>query len=83
MGKSEEPIPEDTAPRLRVIVERSAPDPDRPHLGEVIERRFADVDRISAGCYASAEDLAARFRKDAERLKDLALMVWPPDLVIV
>ena len=79
MAKPAARLPDQTQPRIRVLVERSAPDPMRPRLSDEIELAFADVDRASAACYASAEDLAQRFRKNTARVEEVVRRVWPPE----
>lgn len=71
-------LPDQTQPRIRALVERSAPDPERPRLNPEHEAAFEQVDRASAACYASAEDLSFRLRRAAERV-DGVCRVWPPD----
>lgn len=55
-------LPRDSVAHVRVIAERSAPDPNRPRLADEHERRLEDVERRSAACYAEAEELAHQMR---------------------
>lgn len=82
MAKPATRLPDKTQPRLQVLVERSSPDPERPRLSAEVERAFESVDRASAACYASAEDLAHKLYRAADRTVEVAhrvCRVWPPD----
>ncbi len=79
MARPAQTLPEETQPRIFLLVERSAPDPDRPRMESETERAFACVDRESAACYASCEDLSHQLRKSAARADEIACSAWPPD----
>ena len=55
-------LPVDPVARVRMIAERSVPDPDRPRLSEENERKLEDVERRSAVCYAESEELTHQLR---------------------
>lgn len=61
-------LPEETQPRLRALVEHSAPDVDRPRLPSETEKRLDDVERRTAACYADAEERAFRIRRLKQQL---------------
>jgi hypothetical protein len=77
MAKPRTRLPDQTQPRIRILVERSAPDPRRPYLSDELELAFERVDRESAACYASAEDLSHRLRRAADRA-EAVVQIWPP-----
>lgn len=68
MSRSAAALPEDTLPRIRAIVEKSAPDPERPQLAPDREASLTEIERKSAGCYASMEDASAQLRKIAKEI---------------
>lgn len=56
-------LADETQPRIKVLIERSAPDPDRPRLSETVERALAEVETKSAAAYADNENRVARQRR--------------------
>lgn len=62
-------LPDQTQPRLRILVEQSAPDPHKPKIPEEIENAFEPVERQSAACYASMEDRTFQLQKIASELE--------------
>jgi len=44
------------------------PDPERPRLSEEIEKKLEPVERMSAQCYAEAEELTFQLRAVTEYL---------------
>lgn len=64
-----EDMPDKTQPRLRVLVEKSSPDPDRPKINEEAERRLNEVERKTAACYASIEETTFQLHKLGKKLK--------------
>lgn len=77
MAKPARRLPDDTQPRIRLLVEQSQPDPNRPRLDPEIERRFARVDAEAAACYASMEETTFRLGRLAGEEDESR--VWPPD----
>lgn len=77
MAKPARRLPDDTQPRIRILVEQSQPDPDRPRLDPELERRFARVDAEAAACYASMEETTFRLGRLAGEEDEGR--VWPPD----
>lgn len=66
-------IPDQTQPRIRAIVLRSAPNIDRPRLPEEIERSLDSIERRTASCYADAENRTANLRKLARTIRSKKL----------
>lgn len=62
-------VPDQTQPRIRAIVMRSAPSIDRPRLPEEIERSLDPLERRTASCYADAENRTANLRKLARSIR--------------
>lgn len=62
-------LPDETQPRLRILVEQSAPDPDKPRIPEDLEHAFEPLERQSAACYASMEDRTFQLQKLADALE--------------
>jgi hypothetical protein len=56
-------VPDETLPRIKILVERSAPNPERPRLPEDIELQLQEIETKSAACYADNENRVARLRK--------------------
>jgi hypothetical protein len=54
---------------LKVITERSMPDPQRPRLSDEIEAQLESVETQTAACYADSEDLAYQIRKARESVE--------------
>lgn len=61
-------VSDDTLPRLKAIVENSAPDPNKPMLPPHIEDSLAETDRAQASCYAGLEEVTYRTYKLAEKI---------------
>ena len=57
-----------TQPRLRAIVERSAPNPDRPKLSEEAERNLDSIERRTAATYAEMEEETFRIQRLAKTM---------------
>ena len=72
------PLPDQTQPRLRVLVENSAPNPNRPRLDEDTEKHLDPVERRSASCYADMENRTARLRKLARDISTTRREKLPP-----
>jgi hypothetical protein len=66
MTRSLARLPTNPAARVRLIVDRSQPDPDRPRLSEELEKRLEPIERTTAQCYAEAEELTYQIRRAAE-----------------
>ena len=61
-------LPDETLPRIKILVERSAPDPDRPRLPEEVEHQLTEVESKSAACYADNENRVASLHKFAREI---------------
>lgn len=68
----EVPLSDQTQPRIRALVENSAPDPDRPRLSDEVERELEPTERQSAVCYADAENRTAKMRRLARDIRIVA-----------
>jgi hypothetical protein len=62
-------LPDETQPRIRILVEQSAPDPNKPKIPEEIESAFEPVERMSAACYASMEERTFQLQKLANEIE--------------
>jgi hypothetical protein len=62
-------LPDDTSPRLRILVEHSAPDLERPMLSEESEKRLDRIERETAACYADMENDTFILHREAKRLR--------------
>lgn len=63
-------LPDDTLPRLKILVENSGPDPDKPPLRPEVENALQESDRVAAGCYAEMEELSYRTHRLAEKIRN-------------
>lgn len=75
MSQSVKKMPDNTEPRIRFLVEKSAPSTSRPRLSEEREKRLNATERKSAACYASMENSSAELSKLAEALEQAAKKV--------
>lgn len=64
-------LPDQTRPRIQLLVERSAPDPTRTRLPPEIEERLNRVERESAACYADMENETFLIHRIAQKLGEL------------
>ncbi len=58
-----------TMPRLKAIVERSAPNPNRPKLSEEAEQQLDAIERKTAATYAEMEEMTFRVLKLAKKIE--------------
>jgi hypothetical protein len=58
-------LPDQTIPRLKALVEHSAPNPERPQLPEESEKRLAEVERKTAAVYCEMEEKTKRIHMHA------------------
>jgi hypothetical protein len=68
MAKPPERFPTDPVLRVVRIADRSMPNLDRPRLSDELEKRLEPVERMSAVCYAEAEELTFQLRAVTEYL---------------
>ena len=61
-------LPDETLPRIKMLVENSAPNPNRPRLPEEAEQRLAEVERKTAKTYAEAEETTHRIFRLADQI---------------
>lgn len=65
-------LPDQTIPRIRALVENSAPNLNNPtRLPEEDERKLSEVEQRSAACYADIEERTYRMRRFAAILSPL------------
>lgn len=64
-------LPEETQPRLKVIVERSLPSGNKPPLPGDLDKKFAPLENKTAACYAVMEENTAQLRKINNDIKKL------------
>lgn len=68
-------LPDETIPRMRMLIENSAPDPERPRLPEEAEQRLANTEVRNAQAYAEIEETNYRLNKLAESIRgDIATL---------
>lgn len=62
-------LPDETLPRIKLLLENSAPNPDRPRLSAESEAALAAVEGKSAETYAEAEETTHRILKLAQQIR--------------
>jgi hypothetical protein len=62
-------LTDETQPRIKVLIERSAPNPDRPRLSDEVERALVEVETKTAAAYADNENRVARKRRLSKEMR--------------